>query len=472
MDHDISIIVFSVLIIFLSCLIGASNHDFTSKFELPTENFVDEVQVYDPDENVIQSERLIYFKIGLANFFTQQDKLTSLTMPKFLSIIKQNVYMWPNYQDLCCKALEKGDSNLDCSCNNINIRNTSCFDTKTAIMNEKSVDTIEASLGASKQENCTISVLGNDYFFVKRSVLLNIQNIDMIGLSSKKQFRLTLGGNVSSIVFTRPLFISFNVHGLYKVVHQDVDKTSRLDEYENKKESNMFAFYDSSKHDTNVMYLEKIHHNPENDIIVYNETSSTIKAFEKQKKKDYSATLYYMNYKSEIKVYDANTNVLNIIINEKTYNDTFLRSSTLVIITQKDNSDFIYTIQIEKNNDGKVHVVIYEETDKVKTFNIPDEFLYYDPSHFEKFDICITFSYDILMINCWGIRQDTRVTEGFSVRYHLSKKLEIKKELARTTLQEQAPQILYYMNNTLKDVMNFTCIPNYSRLMNVMGYVL
>lgn len=463
-EHTL-IVTISLCVVLLAALIGSLNTQFLLSPD--SEHFTNNVTTYDSNvDGPVRSDRILYFKIGLANFFTTHDKLFMMTMPDFKSYINDKVYIWPNYQDLCCKTMDNRDSSLDCACDDINIHISSCTDDSPGTSNEPRAQTIEEVIGAMKKSNCTMTMFGNEYLLLKKSLVIRLSSpISLVGVGNNKLYRLSLSGSITSFVLSRPLLISFNTSGLYQVVHEDINNPTRANESEQKIHSNTFAFYDSTRVNDNIVYLRKINHDIVPGFSVYTPTSTNIYNTFKPGTTDMTATLYHLSYKAEVKLYDAITNTVNLVINQDIFMSAFKVNNVLELVTDIDDTSIPRTISIRKEFDGILHFMI----DGV-VYSLPEGFVYYDPSQYERFDIIYTYAYDILLITCLGVESSTRKNVCYVLRHELNKKFQMKKSTMLDIFKNQMPEMHEYMTR-LRDVMNVTCIPNFAQVAYKLGYV-
>lgn len=453
----ISIIFIMILILIISNITLYRNIKNTKK------------ETFDQNQDTpIISDRIHFFRIGLGDIFTPQKNILNLSDKDFMDWITKYVYIWPNYQDFCCKAMQNKNEDIDCACNNIHILNSSCYDDSMHFFNEPRVNSIEGNIGAPNTSNCTMTLMGNNYLFLKKSIsLILYQPILQVGLSDFKLYRLTITENVLSIVLTNPMFMSFNTAGLYQVIHEDIRNPTGMNEYENKKSRNAFAFYSSLNKEPKHIYLKKI--NNSESLNFFSDTNTNIyRTFEQNKR--YTATLYYLSYKSEIKNKNSNSNVLSFVINDKSYINDFKINNKIEIITDKNDSSHVRVFTVIKNDNGTLFIKINNYNDE-EIFYIPEEFPYVNAQQLTKFDICITYAFNVLYIVCYGVEKITRKNVCVCVRYHpQNKQLDISKDIIKNVFKNQASSMYYYVENNIKDVMNFTSIPNFAKLAYKLGY--
>ncbi len=473
-----NILVFCAFIILLISFIGSSSIDIANILALSKdvqhyENFDNgsDVRVYDSNNNgVVLSDRLLYFKIGLANFFTQHDGVLNLNQEDFMKWIKDKVFIWPSYQDLCCKSLQvendDGKKKIDCNCDNINLSIFSCPEKRLIIYNEPHLNNIEGSVGASNTDNCNMSILGNEYFLLKRSIILRMtEPITEHGLTQNKFLKLKVDGRLTSVVFSRPMFVSFNTAGLFRIIHEDARNPTLVNDFDIKKDANAFAYFDSNKTTGNIILLKKIRSDELGEKQVFNFSRANILHANHKTKANYPCTIYYLSYHSEIKLYDASSSVINFVFDEKIYNENFRFGSMNTYFTNKNDTKFVEKIVIEKKSDNTLSFQL-DNTE----YNIPSDFAYTDPAQYSRFHIFFTIAYNIILIHCCAVENVTKKHVFISARYHHDKKFEMRKDHLLSSMQDQSPLMHEYITKKLSQNMNVTCIPNYALLANALGY--
>lgn len=444
------------------CLLIIIQSVFISQLRLSRKNRED----FFEDDMPIISDRIYYFKIGLSSLFTDQSKLTKMADTDFLSWIKKYVYVWPNYQDFCCKSMTNKDDKIDCGCENINLSMSACPDESMHFFNEARINTIEGNVGAPRNTNCMMTILGNNYMFMKRSINITLTRpIDQVGTGDNKLYRLTLIGNLSSIILSRPLFISFNTNGLYRVIYEDYTKATGVDEFEPKKERNGFAYYDSTKNPQHI-YLSKVKDDEIENKVIFTESVSNIFKNVSPFQDLHPATIYYLTHKSDVKVSDTDTHTMNLCINKMMYSSEFSTSNTIELITENDDAKFMNGISLKKEEDGILSLII----DNENIYEIPSEFSYNNPNTYSKFDIFFSFAMDVITIVCLGTESKTRRNVAYVARYHTKKTFTMKKSTLKNALEARAPNMYNYMETYLKDTMNSTAMPNFAKLGYKLGY--
>lgn len=482
MDNKLNIILFGLTIVIIACVFGSLTNFKGMQKELLAEHYEndknkDNVEFgrndslaikADKDSDILlQSDRLYFFKIGLANFFTKQNGVSSFSNPEFVRWIKKRAYFWPNNQDICCKSLES-EYNLKCNCGYLHIADTSSPDPSAPYMDEAKYVSIQSITGPSNKDLCSVTVLENDYIFLKRSIILNVPHkIEEIGIGNNKKIRLHINGHIPSLVLSRPLFISFNNRGLFQVLHEDFNNQTQVNEYDNNKQRNIFAFYDSTKRNKLFLILKKVPQNAIEGRTFYTKTNKSLVREHKPQNPNINATIYYLNYRSEIKAYDSYTHTINLLISDTVYNDSFKLNDTFMFAgSEQNNTNFISTIGVQKSPEGRIIFLVDD-----KEYRIPEEFRYHDPQVFRKFHICFTLTYDILLIHCLGIEKNQNKNVCYAVRHHLSKRFKAKKSDILANITENIPEMdNIFKNKTVKPSINVTCIPNYAILAQRLGY--
>ena len=209
----------------------------------------------------------------------------------------------------------------------------------------------------------------------------------------------------------------------------------------------------------------------ENDVIpgrtfFTNPSKHIVRDFNPRKSQE-NVTIYYLDYKSEIRVIDSNSHTINFIIDEQIYKDAFERIDGITINGIKnDRTQFIQSVILRKTNQGIIEILVDDTT-----YNLPSQFRYYDPSAYSKFTFVVTLTYDILLIHCFAVLRIDNRNVCFTVRYHLPKILKTKKTDIITTIKDNIPMMdNLFQKRELMNVFNVTCIPNYAKLAQRLGF--
>lgn len=420
------------------------------------------------------SNRIQYVKAGLVNFYAQMDNVDKVTENTFIDFIRLTIQFWPNYQDLCCsgtvqKTSGSANKTVNCDCNNITILNSSCYDNALKFTNEGASKTI-SQIGTS-DNNCMMTILQNDYRLVKRSLNLQIGSTEHVGPISKQMYKLVIGGNIAPFVLSRPMFISFNTLGLYRVIYDDyTNRNSMIDGFEDNKTRNVFAFFDSTKKNGYKMFLEKIKNSDYKNFELYSDTPATINGMTGSS----PATIYYVNYQRETKGANLIINSATFFVDNVMYDELFQNNSNISIVTGASNSRYASAITFTQNANESMSIAVDGET-----FNIPSEFVYYGTqNNFLKWHIIVTYSFDVLTIVCFGVQKQLgNANISYMVRYHPRRTLNMSKDTLLDTLQKRilSDGRFLFMNKTknndyFSEVMNVTSIPNYAFLAQTLGY--
>lgn len=169
-------------------------------------------------------------------------------------------------------------------------------------------------------------------------------------------------------------------------------------------------------------------------------------------------------------MYDADIHVLNLMIDEKLYNEEFATNNRIEIATAQDHTNYIQRILLTKDDDNILKLNLDGQI-----FEIPSDFLYHDPQKFMHFNICFTISHDILIITCFGAERiadkSAQMSVCFQVRRHISNKVfQMRKQRLMDTLSTRSPNMLHLINGRLREAMTISSIPNYALLAYNLGY--
>jgi len=428
---------------------------FASMRPLRIENFNDTPEAKG-GEHQLASDRVLYLKVGLINFFAQPKNVVNLGQAALMKFAEDKVLFWPNYIDICCKSTTIiDDGNVkkaaDCDCDNISLMTSSCVDETLTFMNEKRIRTIQGSIGAPSTANCTMSIFGCDYKIMKRSIKLNIASVLHTGAFSTPRFEVTLIGNAAPLILSRPIFIAFNMGGLYRTIHED-SKTVELST-EDILTRNALSNFDSTQKE-HKLKLEKIMNADVFGKHIYIDTPNTIAGITGE----VPLTLFYVNFDNELQHHSMTSNVYSLIIDNDTIPRIFDSRTQITILTGAQDSSYASKLVVKKMV-GKGFIIQIDDVD----YNIPAGF---NIDEFSKFHITITYSYDILMIVCFGIKAITRKNVCYMTRYHTPKIFQMKKGDLKKAIKENGLK-----PENLHDVFSSTGIPNYALLAYKLGYV-
>jgi hypothetical protein len=426
------------------------------------------------EQSLIISSRVEYIRQGLVNFFAQRKNVVDVPETVFMDFVKLTTFIWPNYIDLCCQTTQKitdsGTTDVNCDCGNILIDTSSCTDNTLLFMNERKTATITSNLGSVDSKNCMLTLLGNNYTISKRSMKLKITGIEHVGNFTKQRYRLYLEGNLAAFILSRPLFISFNTEGFYRIIYEDMrTRNNETEIYEDHSVRNAFAYFDSTKGSQYRVLVEKINNIdlPQSGLKMVVDTDGTL--INMKAPLTVPTTIYYMNYVNEITTASMMSYTATFYIDSFMYGDAFLNRTNINIITSANDSRFVSTVTFRQNIDMSMTLMLDTES-----YDLPAEFVYYgNANQYDKFHIIITVSYDILNVVCFGVVKNSRKNVAHYARYHIPKVFKMDKTQLINTLQNSKMQDgrSLFMSNEVSDVMNVTAIPNYALLAYKLGYV-
>jgi len=415
----------------------------------------------------IMSDRYMYFQAGMQCFFTSFEKTADIKPDQFLAWIRDNnffIYFWPNYQDLCCKKEKQEDAaRKNCDCENIDVRLSSFEDDAFEYHNESRSHNIESKLGASNKNNCMVTLLGNDYILQKRTLRMKVQDKERVN-KSRDLYRLTVQHeDLMAFVLSRPLFLSFSGSGIAGVIHEDYDNAIGLEEFEDKKERNIFSYFGSSQdpsshrlliHDFKDGKLSK-----QNNFSIFNSPKHSA---HKDPSKDQMCTLYYLTFLRE--VHDIpQAYAVNFCVNKKLLDEK--KDAVYITLDMSDEDPLLVRKVAMIKDDGRLMLRVDKQD-----YEMPDEFDIRDP-YLTHFDIFFTIAFNIIIIVCLGKNSISRQSVVFMKRHHIKKRFESDKAFLHQAFREQVPKMYQHMQTNLDDVIGLTAIPNYANIAYKLGYM-
>lgn len=442
----VELLLFSLFIMILTALL-ASMRPYTN------EEFQDSV-------SDVSSDRIIFLKVGLINFFAQEKNVEKLGLAALVQFAADKILFWPNYIDLCCKSTVVIDDNgakkaADCDCNNISLLTSSCVDETLTFMNEKRVRTIQGSLGAPTHTNCTLTILGCNYRIMKRSIKMSVKESKHIGAHSTPRFEITMTGNVAPFILSRPIFVSFNMGGLYQVTYEDfrVIQTPSPDPLKR----NALAYFDSTSSEHRII-IKKITSDDVFGREMYVDTPNTISGMSG----DTAMTIFYVNFDNEVHQSSMTASVASFMLSDETLAQVFQGRSQITFVTGATDSMFCNNIALRQRADGML-VVTIDDID----YELPQGFVYNgSTTPMSKYHIVASYSYDILTIACFGVLTGTRKNVCYMVRYHTPKIFKMNKDDLLSAVKENGLWV-----NNMSDVFCATAVPNFALLAYKLGYV-
>ena len=415
----------------------------------------------------IISDRYMYFQVGMQCFFTSFEKTADIKPEQFLAWIRDNnffIYFWPNYQDLCCKSKKENDATRkNCDCENIDVRLSSFEDDGFKYHNESRSESMESNLGATNKNNCMVTLLGNDYILQKRTIRMKVQDKERVN-KSREIYRMTIQHkDLMAFVLSRPLFLSYSGSDIMGVIHEDYDKAIGLDDFEDKKERNVFSYFGSSQDHSNHRLL--VHDvkdgklSKQNNFSIFNSSKHPA---HKDSSKDQLCTLYYLSFLRE--VHDIpQAYAVNFCVNKKLFYEK--RDAVYITLDMNDEDPLLVHKVAMVKDDGRLVLRVNQQD-----YEMPDEFDIHDP-YLTHFDIFFTIAFNIIIIVCLGKSSVSKQSVVFMKRHHMKKRFETDKAFLHQAFREQVPKMYQYMHKNLDDVMCLTAIPNYAKIAYKLGYM-
>lgn len=413
-----------------------------------------------PEQAVVVSDRIYFIKAGLVNFYAQAKNAIGHNDPEFRTFAEPTAFFHPNYLDFCCKTTANSDGRPACEeeCKSISLVTSACTDNRASFINEIRTSTISGDLGTATKDNCAVSILGNTYNLVKRTVNFDkvITDIQQVGNVSQQLFRMTLTGNTVFFALSRPAFVTFSSAGLYRVIYDDVTKATALQSNEVPKRRHMFAYYTTLEKE-NYVYVQKVNAEDIEDFQMYQETTTNLLT----QKKENPITIYYMNYVSELRQPSMVANSVTFVISQYLFATVFKSTTSITISTDTENTQNMSSLVLSQNEDLSLSLNIDDER-----YEVPDEVRYFEDKDLSDFHVIFTVSYDMITIVVLSRNSITKKNVCSMVRYHSNKVFKMDKALLETALTHHGLQI----PENLADVMSSTSIPNYAHLALKLGY--
>ena len=291
----------------------------------------------------------------------------------------------PNYLDYFCRLndVQKGSR-----CKNMFIDYFASRDDYVYSLNDEVCNTVNTSIDNKDPELSSIRIQNTLYTLQKRCTMfenlrvsyINGDRLYVVGFGSQ-----TLNGadalrRMSSFILCRPLFISLNSYGLYKIVYESNKNNEAINR------SNMFIEMSSEDSiDDKYMYLERVTQSANEQPLIHQTTTmpfnqtSDITAFfketlESQSQRDRSdlnierssrmpLTIFYMNYMSTL-VSDDKTNVFTFIVDHNVVNQLRKDPNSIVNIAGAisghiDSISMVYnSIKIQINQSNQLQILI------------------------------------------------------------------------------------------------------------------
>lgn len=382
---------------------------------------------YDNGNLYIVSKRIKYLDYGLINYFSQPSQITRIKEGDSGNNGSPYVFIYPNNIDIMCSATTIKD---DFVCSDISITKSFVTDNAPIYMNEKTSGVITNNAKQDNEQNYTMRIFNNEYKLKKRAIVLDIESIEPFQNTTSQNalwYQIKVKGNLSTFVLTRPVFISVNELGAYKVIYSKVPK--------NEKETNMFVSFNSNDK-LHTFYVEKI-----NDQYAFPFTTKELhdKVINNEKIRNVNNTtplnLYYPVFERTLPFvnFDVNSFTLHLSKDSLEKYNIIPQFASITGNNETPSSDKIQSIQLVKNESNKllytIHITHPSITFKI---NLPSDFV---PQKFVQYDIIIIYSFDIMIVTCLG--RDASNNEYCFVDRYATDKYNMIFETKKSKLESQ-----------------------------------
>lgn len=369
------------------------------------------IEKFDQDENKnlsIISSRSKYIDFGMINFITKESNIEEIKKGSESNGNTPYVFITPNSIDIMCNITTKVSKD-DVLCNSAQILSSFKLDKLPFYFNEKKPNFV-TNIPIKNESNFQVRIFDNYYNMTRRAVLLDIDSIIPFinnRSNNKPWYKITVTGNIKAMILSRPFFITINNFGLFKICYDSIVEGSR--------ENNSFVYYNSTD-DKHTFYVEKIVDNT-----IFPNTNSLITDYTKDNKLVHRITnttsinIYYLMFEKTILLENMNTiNSFYIHLNNIDIDkNKIINSITSIDVNNSVSSDRVNTIQLIQENPTETIKILFIQS-SIKIYKeLPEDF---NPSNYLKYDIILSFSYDILTIVCIGKDKDNN-EECFVERY-------------------------------------------------------
>lgn len=482
----VTIIVTAILFILLSGIVGAlvrkSNPEYFTNQEPSIINLF---------------KARLFNKNGIYNFYSSGEAgSTFFQNRENEEYVKEIVTFYPNYNDFYCLAVQGADAVDSDRCQNFLIDNFSCHDTTSHSLSLSSnlCSSINSGVGA-QGDNCMLRCMHNYYKLVKRCILFNSINIVKTRYGNTSDaYEITVTGDISSFILSRPMFISFGNYGLYSILHIDYStKTNCLKKFSSS-DLPSYSFFitrvepllsryamdsastatlnelvanksiDLKKFPVTIYYLN--YHNmivvsKDND--AFNYTHSMTLVFSKERLEGMIAD------RNNIQNTSATSYLLNLATNAQGTASTFVPSmiSVLYDIKTKDAVN-VFKIDVKYGNtiiSLSPHADFLKKITELREQNIK-----------HKYHIVVTYSLDMMIIASF-IKVDGMTKDFvYYIKHDVSQgstRLVLKyniKELSKQLRSDSTQGLLVDINDN-RQILNLTSIPNFALLGKSLGYI-
>lgn len=373
---------------------------------------------------VNDTRSVLYNTNGFYNFYSSGEigSLFFNNREQFDGFVSYIMYFLPSYIDDYCKSFDK--QQIDpVRCNNLFIDNVALPDNKFGAISQKelpctSVITSTAPQGATN----VIRIFNNTYSFLKRCLRFKTMTVSsrMMQLDSKpvQGYKISVTGDISAFVLSRPLFISFGTYGLYQIVHSAVGSVfSDYSSTSSKSAEQFFMVVPVKGYNGTAMYPsinQNLSQLPENTTI--------------------PITIYYLNYNAAIlpsefqKGMHTTTSIANsltLVLSSSFLNNSVPNGSKSVsytIPTTQDvttnniltptNISIVFDKTSNNANEILTTTISYGTSFKNIAIKMPPQFLneiaYLRKSNMNHtYHIVLTYSCDVFMVVCFINYQNT-----------------------------------------------------------------
>lgn len=418
------------------------------------EKFVDPSMILNVDKSIL------YNSNGLYNFYSSGSATSVFTTnASNVDMVKYITAFYSDFRDSVCTSTVSSESSRPVPadmCTNYFIDQCSTTDTlfQSLAFKENSCQSL-ATVTSADKANTLIRILSSYYNLNKRCIVFEDVSFErMVVDGGAEAYYVTIRGDVTAMVMSRPTFIAFGSYGLFSIkMPQSFDSTSK---------ENKFSIMRVSNYNGKSMY-----------------TSMTTNMFDIPRHNPYmQAIIYYLSYTDKSKV-DANIDMaatMTLVLSKAMLTS---QPKTLVQIpTNYSSSDTTIVA-------GALSIVYDGSSlDPMKAFSVSVNYgqpatslLFYLPSSMvtamtksvgsgDDYHIVMTYSLDVIILSCFTkygcYMTQTLVNDGMNsivLKYSLSavwpilKQTGLSKDLSRYSSQ-----------------VNLTAIPNYAVLAKTMGY--
>ena len=440
------------------------------------------------DNTVLNEDKLILYNTNGLFFFYAYGGVNSkfYNLQGDIDTIKFLVSFYPNYMDNYCQGIT-GASLDTARCNNMFIDYNATKDNHFSSLsyNEMTCESINSDIGA-KSENSIIRVMGNYYHFMKRCFKVSKLKIDQPIISGINQeqtisYILNFTDPLSSVVLSRPLFLSFGTYGLYYIDHSK-DASN-----------NVFASYDSTDPSPKRMTILPVQ--SYNNFAMYPNTQFNVQNLYGNNSvipETFPITIYYLNYHDSISARQnisfnsantltlilSDTTIQNIIKQQNSVSAQFTTTlnfsgTTTTPDTLAATLDIVWNGSAMSPSDLLQFNVNYSSGYSTVSISPHLGFLSYLLADMStKFHIIFSYSLDVIIITCF-INQGSG-DACYMIRQPVSTGSDLvilKYDVSNMHKQLEDNNLIYDLEST-NALVSMTSIPNYALLGKALGYAI